>query len=66
MSAYGYGHGAYGSYPYGHSEVPMNEIVTTEIGVREEGERALLKARHRGIPKSKVRTPIKTSVKMAQ
>lgn len=41
-------------------------ITYSKLGVRDDGERKLLEARSKGIPASQVRTPIKTSVKVAQ
>ena len=44
----------------------LKPIITPHLGVRDEGERLILVARSKGIPMSQVRTPIKTSVKVAQ
>ena len=65
----GYGHESYGVHPYGHSkddDMVLKPIIPPHLGVRDEGERLILVARSKGIPMSQVRTPIKTSVKVAQ
>ena len=41
-------------------------IIYPKLGLQDEGERELLEARSKGVPMSQVRTPIKTSVKVAQ
>lgn len=41
-------------------------ITYPKRGLKDEGERKLLEARSKGIPMSQVRTPIKSSVKVAQ
>lgn len=44
----------------------IKPIIYPKLGLKDQGERELLEARSTGIPKSQVRTPIKTSVKAAQ